>query len=93
MAPLVRWLPSILRALGSIPGIARSRCGGTLLESWSEVEAGRAEEAQGHLRLFSKFEGSLGYVKLPSRRKETQGLNNDDEAVGHPNTCDPSHLF
>lgn len=92
MAPLGRWLPNILRALGSIPGIAHRECGGTLLVSWSEIEAGRVEEAQGHLRLFSKFEGSLGYAKLPSRRKETQGLNND-EAVGRPNTCNPSHLF
>lgn len=66
MAPLVRWLPSVLKTLSSIPGIARGECGGTLLESWSEIEAGRAEEAQGHLRLFSKFEGSLGYVSKTS---------------------------
>lgn len=34
MAPLVKRLLGILKALSSIPGITHSKCGDAVLESW-----------------------------------------------------------
>lgn len=53
MAPLVRWMPSIiLKALGSIPGITHSR--GGWVHSWNP---GRKERQEGEMR-----RAVLGYI-------------------------------